>query len=134
MSNQIKNDRNKDNGDKDYHFSKGKTGRIVRWLLRIGKRPETVDETVTAPAVLTLMAFLWADKHPDCGQLPIWVYVASVAAAGTWYGLVRGDVVDGPRTKCARMKSSPSTTHGATYGNDFDDWPRPGQECFSGAW
>lgn len=46
----------------------------------------------------------------------------------------RGDVVDGPRTKCARMKSSPSTTHGATYGNDFDDWPRPGQECFSGAW
>ena len=90
MSNQIKNDRNKDNGDKDYHFSKGKTGRIVRWLVRIGKRPETVDETVTAPAVLTLMAFLWADKHPDCGQLPIWVYVASVAAAGTWYGLVRG--------------------------------------------
>ncbi|MBC9008869.1 hypothetical protein [Acetobacter tropicalis] len=90
MSNQIENDRNKDNDDKDYHFSKGKAGRIVRWLLRIGKRPETVDETVTAPAVLTLMAFLWADKHPDCGQLPIWVYVASVAAAGTWYGLVRG--------------------------------------------
>ncbi|MCH4024509.1 MAG: hypothetical protein LKH33_03295 [Acetobacter sp.] len=90
MSDQIKNDRNKDNDDKDYHFSKGKTGSIVRWLLRIGKRPETVDETVTAPAFLTLMAFLWADKHPDCGQFPIWVYVASVAAAGIWYGLVRG--------------------------------------------
>ncbi|MEE8663255.1 MAG: hypothetical protein SOH81_06705 [Acetobacter sp.] len=90
MSNQTENDRSKDNGDKGYHFSKGKTRRIVRWLLRVGQRPETVDETVTAPVVLTLMVFLWADKHPDCGQLPIWVYVASVASAGTWYGLVRG--------------------------------------------
>ncbi|GCE83524.1 chromosome segregation and condensation protein [Komagataeibacter diospyri] len=42
--------------------------------------------------------------------------IYAIAVPAYWTITDRGDVVDGPRTKCARMKSSPSATHGAMCG------------------